>query len=91
MPGTRHELGVRPRHGGAGPVALDEHHAAGAPAGGLEAERAGAGEQVEHPGTVEPAEQVVQRGEHGLPDAVGRRAGPAGGDREPPPPRSARR
>jgi hypothetical protein len=64
-----------------GPVVLDEGGVGRAPAQGLDAEGAGAGEQVEDGGALQ-ADVGLEGVEDRLPHEVGRRAGglPLGGD-----------
>src|SRR5690606_24858165 len=59
-------------------VLLHEHRAGRASGEGLEGERAGAREEVEHAGLAEGASGLERRGE-GLADAIGRRPDPGRG------------
>src|SRR5690606_30520817 len=69
---------------GGGSGAVDERDDGGPAARGLEAERAGAGVEVEHARAVEHAE-VLEAGEDRLPHAVAGRPGALGGYRDRPP------
>src|SRR5687768_14433710 len=78
---------IRPDDGDRARVALDEQRARGAPRQRLDAERARAGVEVEHPGPVQRAEHREQR----LADAIRRRARSAARRRcEPAPAEAAR-